>query len=537
MTTIVDHHHQQQQPVFKHHCKVCKKGFGCGRALGGHMRAHGIGEDHGNIEDEEDEEEDEDVESDWEERIEGKNKRMYALRTNTNQHKNCRTCENCGKEFLSWKSFLEHGKCSSADAESLVSSRGSDDEDIDAEDGITPRGYGWSKGKRTRRSVVNNKLVGNSPYIPSHCPSTEEEDLANCLVMLSNAAHEKIVEPLAIVAETEESCASAIREDEERRKPVAFLGGGGTTRAITFNTNTNNNYNRVSNFDQKSGKNVSFTNIKGMFECKACKKVFSSHQALGGHRASHKKVKGCFASKIDNVLDESVVMEEDVITNEDFNVPTKSTTQPLVNSLDQNYNHQPFSYKKKSKVHECSICHRIFSSGQALGGHKRCHWLNSSSSTETSSIINKLHPHQFQIYNHHHLQTQPTRFISSNEPTLDLNLPAPIDEYNIIGTRGESRPRLSFEMSTDMYLQPWIQSSDDDNNKYSSNNCATTLVNNNSNAQDKDVDAAEDGNKLKLAKLSELKDMHIGGGGGAGGTFSWLQVGIGSPTNNVGSNP
>uniref|UniRef100_J3LFH8 C2H2-type domain-containing protein n=1 Tax=Oryza brachyantha TaxID=4533 RepID=J3LFH8_ORYBR len=27
----------------------------------------------------------------------------------------------------------------------------------------------------------------------------------------------------------------------------------------------------------------------GMFECKACKKLFSSHQALGGHRASHKK--------------------------------------------------------------------------------------------------------------------------------------------------------------------------------------------------------------------------------------------------------
>ncbi|KAI3986446.1 hypothetical protein MKX01_037728 [Papaver californicum] len=533
MTTIVDHH-QQQQPVFKHYCKVCKKGFGCGRALGGHMRAHGIGEDHGNIEDEEDEDDDEDVESDWEERIEGKHKRMYSLRTSTNRHKNCRTCENCGKEFLSWKSFLEHGKCSSAEAESLVSSRGSDDEDIDAEDGITPRGYGCSKGKRTRRSVVNNKSVGNSPYIPSHCPSTEEEDLANCLVMLSSAAHKKIVEPLAVVAETEESCASAIREDEERRKPVALLGGGGgTTRAITLNTN-HTNYNRVSNFDQKSGKNVSFTNMKGMFECKACKKVFSSHQALGGHRASHKKVKGCFASKIDNALDESVVMEEDVITNEELNVHTKSSTpQPFANSLDQNYNHQPFSYKKKSKVHECSICNRIFSSGQALGGHKRCHWLNSSSSTDTSSIINKLHPHQFQIYNRHHLQTQPTKFISSNEPTLDLNLPAPIDDYNNFGTRGESRPRLSFEMPTDIYLQPWIQSSNDDNNKYGSNSSATTTLVN-TNAQDKDVDAAEDGKKLKLAKLSDLKDMHIGG---AGGTFSWLQVGIGSPTNNVGNNP
>ncbi|KAL0356505.1 UNVERIFIED_CONTAM: Zinc finger protein ZAT3 [Sesamum calycinum] len=24
--------------------------------------------------------------------------------------------------------------------------------------------------------------------------------------------------------------------------------------------------------------------------------------------------------------------------------------------------------------HKCSICLRVFSSGQALGGHKRCHW-------------------------------------------------------------------------------------------------------------------------------------------------------------------
>lgn len=35
-----------QQPSFKHHCRVCKKGFMCGRALGGHMRAHGIGDEN-----------------------------------------------------------------------------------------------------------------------------------------------------------------------------------------------------------------------------------------------------------------------------------------------------------------------------------------------------------------------------------------------------------------------------------------------------------------------------------------------------------
>ncbi|KAH7669402.1 beta-beta-alpha zinc fingers domain-containing protein [Dioscorea alata] len=31
------------------------------------------------------------------------------------------------------------------------------------------------------------------------------------------------------------------------------------------------------------------------YQCSCCKKVFRSRQALGGHRASHKNVKGCFA--------------------------------------------------------------------------------------------------------------------------------------------------------------------------------------------------------------------------------------------------
>jgi hypothetical protein len=39
-----------------------------------------------------------------------------------------------------------------------------------------------------------------------------------------------------------------------------------------------------------------------------------------------------------------------------------------------------FSARKSSnnKVHECSICHRQFNSGQALGGHKRCHWIGAA---------------------------------------------------------------------------------------------------------------------------------------------------------------
>ncbi|WVZ22744.1 hypothetical protein V8G54_001288, partial [Vigna mungo] len=61
---------------------------------------------------------------------------------------------------------------------------------------------------------------------------------------------------------------------------------------------------------------------------------------------------------------------------------------------------------KKSKDHECPICYKIFRSGQALGGHKRSHFIGGS---EENTLVIK--------------QAAPV------VPCLiDLNLPAPVDE-------------------------------------------------------------------------------------------------------------
>ncbi|XP_060174574.1 zinc finger protein ZAT11-like [Lycium barbarum] len=78
---------------------------------------------------------------------------------------------------------------------------------------------------------------------------------------------------------------------------------------------------------------------RNSFECKTCKKRFSSFQALGGHRASHKSLK----SSIDSGK-----------------------------FLHGNNNSKLLSQKRKV-VHECSICGMEFSMGQALGGHMRRH--------------------------------------------------------------------------------------------------------------------------------------------------------------------
>ncbi|KAG2539436.1 zinc finger protein ZAT1-like [Panicum virgatum] len=84
---------------------------------------------------------------------------------------------------------------------------------------------------------------------------------------------------------------------------------------------------------------------RGRHQCGACRKVFRSYQALGGHRASVKKGKGGCVS-----------------------APPAPPTPPAA---------PPSSKSRRAEaapaVHECPFCFRVFESGQALGGHKRTH--------------------------------------------------------------------------------------------------------------------------------------------------------------------
>ncbi|GAA0158137.1 C2H2 zinc finger transcription factor [Lithospermum erythrorhizon] len=147
----------------------------------------------------------------------------------------------------------------------------------------------------------------------------------------------------------------------------------------------------------------SYKNIKNgssdkrsKYECLNCKKSFKSYQALGGHRPCHKRINANAQSKFENGE----------------------------NSLDENNvaNHQPSGNKKgksekkvgkskKQKGHLCPFCPRVFKSGQALGGHKRSHFLgggggNVEIRSQQSPEINKPEVHDL----------------------FDLNLPAPVED-------------------------------------------------------------------------------------------------------------
>ncbi|KAF9676393.1 hypothetical protein SADUNF_Sadunf09G0133900 [Salix dunnii] len=125
------------------------------------------------------------------------------------------------------------------------------------------------------------------------------------------------------------------------------------------------------------------------FECSSCKKVFGSHQALGGHRASHKNVKGCFALTRSDGCHELV---EDHSESGDVYENVEDNNKALL-----------------VLGHKCSICLRMFPSGQALGGHMRCHWEKGEGNS--SSMNQGLH------------------FLTEKEGCgLDLNLPAPKED-------------------------------------------------------------------------------------------------------------
>ncbi|OIW15949.1 hypothetical protein TanjilG_04484 [Lupinus angustifolius] len=103
------------------------------------------------------------------------------------------------------------------------------------------------------------------------------------------------------------------------------------------------------------------------FVCSSCNKVFGSHQALGGHRASHKNVKGCFAI---NVGEDHMNI---IHNNHSHSHIGGGATSNNDNDQQQQQQHQQHM---DGEGHKCSICLRVFSTGQALGGHKRCHWEN-----------------------------------------------------------------------------------------------------------------------------------------------------------------
>lgn len=133
----------------------------------------------------------------------------------------------------------------------------------------------------------------------------------------------------------------------------------------------------------QSNKQIESSPLKQLnHKCSVCNKAFPSYQALGGHKASHRK------SSSEN---------QSTTVNETVSVSVST-----------------------GKMHECSICHKSFPTGQALGGHKRCHY---------EGVINNNHNHNNSNSSGITVSDAGAASSSISHRGFDLNLPAPLTEF------------------------------------------------------------------------------------------------------------
>lgn len=235
------------------------------------------------------------------------------------------------------------------------------------------------KGKRTKRqrpsspfgAVTSSSSSGGgggggdyfnlvpSPTTSGDISTEEEEDMANCLILLAQGGN--------------------LRQSQK------FMEIGSKFKPTTTS---------------KAGIYV--------YECKTCSRSFPSFQALGGHRASHKKPKATTEEKKKGSAGHGDDYEQ-------FN----HLSLEMAPKAGFSHHHHHGIVNKSNKIHECSICGAEFSSGQALGGHMRRH-----RSVSTNTIPQETNP---TVTTDSHDQKQKQRNILS----LDLNLaPPPEDDNN-----------------------------------------------------------------------------------------------------------
>ncbi|XWS56377.1 hypothetical protein CRYUN_Cryun09bG0080600 [Craigia yunnanensis] len=215
----------------------------------------------------------------------------------------------------------------------------------------------------------------------------EEEDMANCLILLAQGQSRESTKLQA--------------DDDHHDKGI-------------YNKFTSRRFmEAASNGTGKAGYYV--------YECKTCNRTFPSFQALGGHRASHKKPKATSAAAL---VDEKIRQFTAAAVSPDEGQFIKSNNLSCLSLQLSNNNRGLYSNNNKAKVHECSICGAEFTSGQALGGHMRRHRgpIGSNSTTTACTALSLTVPMPTE-------SKEPKKSRNVLSLDLDLNLPAPEDDY------------------------------------------------------------------------------------------------------------
>ncbi|OIW10263.1 hypothetical protein TanjilG_28014 [Lupinus angustifolius] len=426
-------------------CKYCSKSFPCGKSLGGHIRTH-MTEERNN---KNANAECDDLNLDG---VRMKKKRDlwseagYVLRENPKKtmrfvHSNAtleqqeedeKFCKECGKGFPSLKALCGHMACHSEKQKMVMDNQSDTEENCDI----------LKHPKRSKRmrfkTLSNNQTYSSSVPLANGSSSVseveqEQEEVAMCLMLLSKDSSHK--GPFGFVTESSENNSVVV----EAAKSSSVDMRVGAKNGNKFVSNGYDLVEKVSNDEFKSefeDYNVESRKMlsmnKGRSKCALT--VLKKKSVMGNldydrnegttRKFDSRKTTNCdyhgHSKKTENMFDSDEIYETgkkgwnneslayDSIDESDENSSdTDSFPAPKYHSSKVLNGKKCSKAKKKlkskkSREHECPICYKIFKSGQALGGHKRSHFVGGSK--ENTVVINQ------------------------GPRLIDLNLPAPVDE-------------------------------------------------------------------------------------------------------------
>ncbi|XP_047319636.1 zinc finger protein ZAT9-like [Impatiens glandulifera] len=405
-------------------CKLCNKKYPSGKSLGGHMRSHVLANSS-----ESDEKTDHIINNSSNKlsRFElgggggggggGNSNSGYVLRENPkkswrakdspianningNQHQQqhqqqqdkLMVCRQCGKGFQSLKALCGHMACHS-DRE-----RGSKDDDSswnteNHQKMVTDSHSDTESDALSRRSSQMTRYYNN-------CSSSseidhEQEELALCLMMLSRESGKWVNMNSSHLVDSSISdhnnSDSVVSETKSYSNRTRILSDNSDSGYFMNEPETETDQKMESGYEIEKKKTVSLTDHREF--------------QLQTKNSSPKKKKT--ASLSVNVDGSKNVFKR---SKHHYNQHHHS------NNTNSDDLERPVKSSKKMKGHVCPICNRVFKSGQALGGHKRSHFLVGAS----------------QERNHHHHHSRTTVLMKQEESEshdfLDLNLPPPTEE-------------------------------------------------------------------------------------------------------------
>ncbi|THU52072.1 hypothetical protein C4D60_Mb10t00140 [Musa balbisiana] len=255
------------------------------------------------------------------------------------------TCPECGKTFPSDKSLFGHLRCHPERDYRGVNpppgARKKPQPDAYSSIARVPPTTKWSTARRGRKGTAGDRdddaiaadtlllLADGKPQRPGTTITTEGEDTDEKQIAGTHFAGtdgigwDQKSEDMDAGSYGNELISSYKRSKKRKIKELELVNGSGTSARCR------------------------------RYQCSVCFKTFSSHQALGGHRASHNKKKS-------NPVEAAAIRDENQGGNQKHGEDLIHANGAVI--------------KAEMAEHRCTNCNLTFRSGQALGGHKRRHF-------------------------------------------------------------------------------------------------------------------------------------------------------------------